>query len=1048
MSAEAPKSTKKKDELSKIEQEVQKRWDAEHVFEVNAPKEGEQAPEKYFVTFPYPYMNGRLHLGHTFTLMKCEFAVGFQRMKGKRCLFPFGLHCTGMPIKACADKLKREIAQFGNPPKFPEDEEAKTAAKQHSKVAAKTGGAKYQWDIMRAMDIAEEDIPKFQEAEYWLHYFPPYAIKDLKALGVKVDWRRSFITTDVNPYYDSFVRWQFNTLKRLDKIRFGKRETVFSPRDNQPCADHDRQTGEGVGSQEYTLIKIEVLAPFPAALQTLSGRRVFLVAATLRPETMYGQTNCWLHPDITYCAFETAGGDVFVCTRRAARGMSYQMVTPEYGVVKELLQVPGAALMGARLHAPLTQYKEIYALPMMSIKENKGTGVVTSVPSDAPDDHAALRDLQNKAALREKYGISDAMVSFAPVEIIETPDYGRLAAVKACDEFKVKSQNDREQLDKAKEVVYQKGFYQGVMLVGPYAGQPVATAKPLMQKMMLESGEALKYFEPESTVMSRSGEECVVALCDQWYIVYGEEEWKSKAFECLGNMECFDKGTLNSFESALKGLHEYACSRTYGLGTRLPWDPDWLIESLSDSTIYMSYYTVAHLLQGGTLDGKGTSPLGITPQQMDDAAWDFVFLGKPYSGSIAQDKIQQLRREFLYFYPLDLRVSGRDLVPNHLSFFIYNHVAIFPREMWPRAVRANGHLLLNGEKMSKSTGNFLTLSDACARYTADVARLGLADAGDSLDDANFEEKAANATILRVHSLLEWIEEVLRDLPALRAGPMAAFEDRLFLTEINTCIAQAHDAYEKMHYRAALKAAFFEMQAAKQRYQLVASAGPGMHRDLVVHFIAMQSLLMAPITPHVCEHVWSLLGHKDSIMHARWPEAGSVDEALLRAGKHLEEVVHDLRLRLKTRMQPPKKKGGSEPEKPVAVTTLTIYVSKHYPGWQSVMLKYLGGKYASGGGALPENQDIVKEAQSMEELKPHMKKVMPFVAFVKAEVAAKGAQALETTVPFDELQLFKDQSPFLAKTLGLQTVKVERAEDCADAKIRDNCTPGRPFSSFE
>lgn len=47
------------------------------------------------------------------------------------------------------------------------------------------------------------------------------------------------------------------------------------------------------------------------------------------------------------------------------------------------------------------------------------------------------------------------------------------------------------------------------------------------------------------------------------------------------------------------------------IGTRLPWDEQWLIESLSDSTIYMAYYTVAHLLQGGVLNGQGTSPLGI-----------------------------------------------------------------------------------------------------------------------------------------------------------------------------------------------------------------------------------------------------------------------------------------------------------------------------------------------------------------------------------------------------------------------------------------------------
>ena len=74
-------------------------------------------------------------------------------------------------------------------------------------------------------------------------------------MGCKIDWRRSFITTDVNPYYDSFVKWQFWRLKEKKKIEFGKRYTIFSPLDNQPCMDHDRQSGEGVLPQEFTLIK-------------------------------------------------------------------------------------------------------------------------------------------------------------------------------------------------------------------------------------------------------------------------------------------------------------------------------------------------------------------------------------------------------------------------------------------------------------------------------------------------------------------------------------------------------------------------------------------------------------------------------------------------------------------------------------------------------------------------------------------------------------------------------------------------------------------------
>ena len=53
-------------------------------------------------------------------------------------------------------------------------------------------------------------------------------------------------------------------------------------------------------------------------------------------------------------------------------------------------------IMGVCLKAPLTSYDVIYTLPMLTIKDDKGTGIVTSVPSDAPDDYAALRDLQKK----------------------------------------------------------------------------------------------------------------------------------------------------------------------------------------------------------------------------------------------------------------------------------------------------------------------------------------------------------------------------------------------------------------------------------------------------------------------------------------------------------------------------------------------------------------------------------------------------------------------------------------------------------------------------
>lgn len=71
------------------------------------------------------------------------------------------------------------------------------------------------------------------------------------------------------------------------------------------------------------------------------GKPVHLVAATLRPETMYGQTNCWVHPDIEYIAFETKSNDIFICTKRSARNMAYQEFTKDIGSCNTLKELTG-----------------------------------------------------------------------------------------------------------------------------------------------------------------------------------------------------------------------------------------------------------------------------------------------------------------------------------------------------------------------------------------------------------------------------------------------------------------------------------------------------------------------------------------------------------------------------------------------------------------------------------------------------------------------------------------------------------------------------------
>ena len=138
-----------------------------------------------------------------------------------------------MPISAAAKKLQFELESYGNPPQLP--------------PKPKEDESKYQYDILRQQGISPEIISNFTDARYWVKYFPPQGRQHIERFGVHVDHSRSFITTDLNPYYDSFIRWQFTLLKERGYIKYGKRASIYAPKDKQMCADHDRAEGEGVG---------------------------------------------------------------------------------------------------------------------------------------------------------------------------------------------------------------------------------------------------------------------------------------------------------------------------------------------------------------------------------------------------------------------------------------------------------------------------------------------------------------------------------------------------------------------------------------------------------------------------------------------------------------------------------------------------------------------------------------------------------------------------------------------------------------------------------
>lgn len=191
-----------------------------------------------------------------------------------------------------------------------------------------------------------------------------------------------------------------------------------------------------------------------------------------------------------------------------------------------------------------------------------------------------------------------------------------------------------------------------------------------------------------------------------------------------------------------------------------------------------------------------------------------------------------------------------------------------------------------------------TLKQTIEEYSADAMRFALADAGDTIEDANFVDETANAAILRMTKELVWIEEMLSETTKGNLRTTAEehpFADRVFANAINTAIEAAREHFENMMFREALKSGYYDLQSARDAYRLMCGGDAGMRADLAARYVDVSTLLLAPFCPHTCEHVWStLLGRPGTVTKAGFPVGDAPDKVLTAASKYLDEMVSTIR----------------------------------------------------------------------------------------------------------------------------------------------------------
>ena len=197
-------------------------------------------------------------------------------------------------------------------------------------------------------------------------------------------------------------------------------------------------------------------------------------------------------------------------------------------------------------------------------------------------------------------------------------------------------------------------------------------------------------------------------------------------------------------------------------------------------------------------------------------------------------------------------------------------------------------------------------AQAIEKFTADATRFACANAGDTLEDANFDQIVANGAILNLTNEEEWAAAVLgtehenvkdKDRPELRDGrDDEHFADVAFANEIARLVTAADVAFTEMRWRDGVIAGFFELQAARDFYRDVAvRSGIKMHRGLCRRFVETQVMVLAPICPHWATHVWmSMLGHARSPLWGPWPTVAAEDANVTKAWAFLKDSVKALR----------------------------------------------------------------------------------------------------------------------------------------------------------
>jgi leucyl-tRNA synthetase len=238
-----------------------------------------------------------------------------------------------------------------------------------------------------------------------------------------------------------------------------------------------------------------------------------------------------------------------------------------------------------------------------------------------------------------------------------------------------------------------------------------------------------------------------------------------------------------------------------------------------------------------------------------------------------------------------MRNSGKDLVQNHLTFYLFHHVAIWDDpKYWPKAIGVNGFVNVSGTKMSKSKGNIVPLRDLIHRLGSDVVRINIIASAENLDDADWRDESVATYTSRIN----FISKLVKNLKKAKRSEVKKI-DLLLQSKVQQHVKEATQNYEELKFRSAVQVALFNFLSDLKDYIERCGGIKNCNRETLSHALSVMVKLLAPVLPHIAEEFWHQLGNQTFVSLEAWPEfeESKIDKNVLELEQNFKKLVEDV-----------------------------------------------------------------------------------------------------------------------------------------------------------